>query len=96
MLRVSVACEAAGVPTVSLVCEGFERQAAATGRGLGFDGLPLAVLKGHVDAQSYDEMVASFVEHTLAQVIDGLTVAILRPQPLGNAPARRAVPGARH
>jgi len=27
---------------------------------------------------------------------DGLTVAILRPQPLGNAPARRAVPGARH
>lgn len=76
MLRVSVACEAAGIPTVSLVCEGFERQAAATGRGLGFDGLPLAVLKGHVDAQSYDEMVASFVEHTLAQVVDGLTVAI--------------------
>ena len=27
---------------------------------------------------------------------DALTVAILRPQPLGNAPARRAVPGARH
>lgn len=79
MLRVSVACEAAGVPTVSLVCEGFERQAAATGRGLGFDGLPLAVLKGHVDAQSYDEMVAAFVEHTLAQVIDGLTVAIPDP-----------------
>lgn len=76
MLRVSVACEAAGFPTVSLVCEGFERQAAATGRGLGFDGLPLAVLKGHVDAQSYEEMISAFVEHTLQQVIDGLTVAI--------------------
>ena len=27
---------------------------------------------------------------------DALTVAILRPQPLAKAPARRAVPGARH
>ncbi len=45
MLRASVTGEAAGVPTVSLVCEGFERQASATGRGLGFDGLPLAVLR---------------------------------------------------
>ena len=29
-------------------------------------------------------------------VDDALTVAILRPQPLGHAPARRVVPGARH
>jgi hypothetical protein len=63
------------VPTVSLVCEGFERQASATGRGLGYDGLPLAVLRGHVDAQSHDAMVASFVEHTVDEVIAGL----LRP-----------------
>jgi zinc protease len=27
---------------------------------------------------------------------DALTVAILRPQPMGQAPTRRAVPGARH
>ena len=33
MLRAAVAAEAAGVPSVSLVCEGFERQAAATARG---------------------------------------------------------------
>ena len=76
MLRVSVACEAVGIPTVSLVCEGFERQARATGRGLGFDGLPLAVLRGHVDAQSYDDMVASFVAHTIDQVVAGLTTPI--------------------
>ena len=87
MLRVSVACEAAGIPTVSLVCEGFERQASATGRGLGFDRLPLAVLRGHVDAQSYDEMVASFVEHTLAQVVDGLTVAIPDDGPTTTEPS---------
>ncbi len=76
MLRASVACEAAGVPTVSLVCEGFERQAGATGRGLGFDKLPIAGLLGHVDAQSYDDMVASFVEHTVGQIVSGLTKPI--------------------
>jgi hypothetical protein len=75
-MRASVACELAGVPTVSLVCEGFERQAAATGRGLGVDRLPLAVLAGHVDAQSYEEMVASFLATTVDQVIAGLTTAI--------------------
>lgn len=79
MLRASVACEAAGVPTVSLVCEGFERQAAATGRGLGFDDLPLAMLKGHVDAQSYDDMVASFLAHTVDQIVAGLTAPIAEP-----------------
>jgi hypothetical protein len=79
VLRASVACEAAGVPAVSLVCEGFERQASATGRGLGYDGLPLAVLRGHVDAQSYDDMVASFVEHTLDEVVAGLVTPIDLP-----------------
>ncbi len=76
MLRASVACEAAGVPTVSLVCEGFERQATATGRGLGFDNLPLAVLKGHVDAQSYEQMRRALLDHTVDQVVTGLTSMI--------------------
>ena len=49
------------MPTVSLVTEGFIRQAAATGRGLGFDGMPLAVLRGHVDSQSHDEMIAGLL-----------------------------------
>ena len=80
MLRASVACEAAGVPTVSLVCEGFERQAAATGRGLGFDDLPLALLQGHVDAQSYDDMVMSFLAHTVDQIVAGLTAPIREPE----------------
>ena len=35
MLRAAVAAESAGVPSVSVVCEGFERQATATARGLG-------------------------------------------------------------
>ncbi len=72
-MRASVAAEAAGVPSVSLLCEGFERQAAATARGVGFDGLAVAVMRGHVDSQTIDDVATSFVAHTLEQVIDGLT-----------------------
>ena len=61
---------------MSLVCEGFERQAAATARGLGFDGLPIAVMRGHVDSQPADEMIASFLARTVDEVVAGLTTAI--------------------
>lgn len=64
------------MPTVSLVCEGFVRQAVATGRGLGFDAMRVAVLASHVDAQSYDEMVASFVTTTVDQIVAGLTAPL--------------------
>ena len=65
------------MPSVSLVCEGFERQATATARGLGFDGLPVAVMRGHVDAQSVETMLAALIDYTLAQVIEGLTKPIV-------------------
>ena len=73
MLRASVAAEAAGIPTVSLVCEGFSQQALATGRGLGFSGMRLAVLKGHVDAQSTQDVIASLIATTIDQIVAGLT-----------------------
>jgi hypothetical protein len=75
VLRAAVVCEAAGIASVSLVCEGFERQASATARALGFDSIPLATLCGHVDSQSTDEMVSLLRAHTVRQVVDGLTVA---------------------
>jgi hypothetical protein len=71
-MRASVAAELAGVPTVSLVCEGFERQALATGRGLGVDGMRLAVLTGHVDTQTRDDMLRLFRERTIPQVVAAL------------------------
>lgn len=71
-MRASVAAEAAGVPTVSLVCGGFERQALATARGLGFDSMKLAVLRGHVDTQSAEEMIELFLAHTVDEVVAGL------------------------
>ena len=72
MLRASIAAEAAGIPSVSIICEGFQGQASATGRGHGFDGLPLAVTVGHVDAQPTAVMVGNFVASTVEQVIEGL------------------------
>jgi hypothetical protein len=73
VLRASIAAEVAGVPSVSLVCEGFVGQARATGEGLGFAMLPCAVLVGHVDSQSYEEMIAGFVATTIDQVVAGLS-----------------------
>jgi hypothetical protein len=75
VLRAAVAAETAGVPSVSLVCSGFEGQARATARGLGFDGIALAVMRGHVDAQPTDELVASIATHTVDEVVAGLTGA---------------------
>jgi hypothetical protein len=42
----------------------FAGQAGATARCLGYDGLPLAVTVGHVDAQPYDVMRRNFLDST--------------------------------
>lgn len=73
MLRAAIAAESAGIPSVSIVCEGFDGQARATARGHGYDGLPLAVTVGHVDAQSAEEMIRNFVARTVDDVVAGLT-----------------------
>jgi hypothetical protein len=72
-MRASIAAESAAIPTVSLVCEGFVKQAMATGRGHGYDGLALAVLPGHVDAQSAAVMLDNLRSIVVDQVIAGLT-----------------------
>ena len=68
--------ERAGTPSVSIVSPGFERQAVATGRGLGFDNMRLAVLDAHPDAFTHDDLIAGFREHTVPQIIAGLTAAL--------------------
>ena len=72
MLRVSAACEKAGIPAVTIVCEGFARQAKATSRGLGFAALPLSVMPGHTGVQSPDEIRHNVRQLALAQVVEGL------------------------
>ncbi len=75
MLRASIAAETAGIPSVSIICEGFAGQASATGRGHGFDGLALAMTVGHVDAQSVEEMSTNFLAVAVDQIIEGLTAS---------------------
>ncbi len=74
-MRAAIAAETAGIPSVSIVCEGFAGQAYATGRGYGFDDIALAETIGHVDAQSTEAMVSNFLESTVDQVIRGLMTA---------------------
>jgi hypothetical protein len=85
VLRASEACERAGFPTSSLVCEGFLGQAAATSVGLGMPNLPVAVIPGHPGAQSVEELRANVNNVTAQQVIDNLlmqpAVQELAPEP---------------
>ena len=71
-MRASIAAESAEIPSVSIVCDGFAGQARATARGLGYDGLPLAVTVGHVDAQATGEMFSNFLDSTVDRIIAGL------------------------
>ena len=73
MLRASAVAEEAGVPSVSLTCEGFIGQAATTATGLGLPNLPVAIVPGHVDVQTVDELRANVLAVTLEGVVQGLT-----------------------
>jgi hypothetical protein len=78
VLRASAVAERAGVPSASLVCEGFSGQAATTATGLGLPGLPTALVPGHVDVQSADELRHNVAAVTVDAVIRNLTETISR------------------
>ena len=73
MLRVSAVAEKAGFPSSSLVCEGFVGQAGTTSVGLGLPNLPVAMVPGHVDMQTDNELRDNILGVTLDQVISNLT-----------------------
>ena len=75
MLRASAASEAAGVPSSSLVCDGFLGQGATTAVGLGLPNLPMAKVPGHVDTQTDNELRDNLTSVTLQEVIENLTFA---------------------
>ena len=80
MLRASAAAEEAGVPSSSLVCEGFVGQAGTTSSGLGMPNLPLAMVPGHVDVQTNDDLRANGLDVTVDDVIRNLTEQPLQAQ----------------
>ena len=75
MLRASAAAEKAGVPSSSLVCEGFIGQAGTTSVGLGLPNLPVALVPGHVGTQSDTELSENIHGVTLDDVVKNLTEA---------------------
>jgi len=72
VLRASAACERAGFPTSSIVCEGFMGQAAATAVGLGFPDMGFAMIPGHAGIQSPEELRENVRKTTAQMVIDNL------------------------
>ncbi len=75
MLRASAAGEAAGVPSSTLVCEGFLPLATAASVGLGMPNLPVARVIGHPGLQSSEQLRKNTLEVTLEHVIDNLLKA---------------------
>ncbi len=75
MLRASAVAEKAGVPSSSLVCEGFLGQAGTTSVGLGLPNLPVALVPGHVGTQGSEELAENILKVTLDDVVENLTVA---------------------
>lgn len=73
MLRASAAAEKAGIPSSSLVCEGFIGQACTTSVGLGLPNLPVALVPGHVGTQNAEELADNILSVTLHDVISNLT-----------------------
>ena len=73
MLRASAVGEEAGVPSSTLVCEGFLGLAAASSVGLGMPNLPVAMVPGHTGVQSNEELRRNILGVTLDRVIENLT-----------------------
>ena len=72
MLRASAAGESVGVPSSTLVCEGFLGLASASMIGLGLPNMPVARVVGHPGVQSRELLRKNTLEVTLEQVIDNL------------------------
>ena len=72
-MRASAIVEKSGIPTASLVCDGFIGQAAGIAPGLGIAGLPVARIVGHVDGQDLDELQQNLRAVTADAVVDCLT-----------------------
>ena len=90
MLRASAAGEGAGVPSSTLVCEGFFGLAGAASIGLGMPNLPIARVIGHPGVQSKEQLRKNVLDATLEQVIDNLLKAP-KAAASGNEPGPRDV-----
>jgi len=84
VLRASAVAERLGIPTSSLICEGFIRQGKATAMGLGMPNLPQAKIPGHVDTQSEEELERNIKTVILDGVIKNLTSPVEEAKSAGS------------
>ena len=73
MLRASAAAEAAGIPSSTLVCEGFLGLAKASSVGLGVPNIAVAKVPGHTGVQSSEEIQRNVLGVTMDLVVENLT-----------------------
>ncbi|MFC1977847.1 UGSC family (seleno)protein [Chloroflexota bacterium] len=73
-MRASIVAEKLGLPTVSIVCGGFELQGEFTAAGSGMSNLPMAVYPGHVHFHSVQELEDNIKTVMVEQIVKGLTV----------------------
>ncbi len=59
MLRLSIAAEKLGIPSVSVLAPMFQQQALAVARGMGFPGINLALYPGAIETHSEEELNAN-------------------------------------
>ncbi len=83
MTRASILVEKLGIPTVSIVCDGFLTQGRLSAKGMGMPNLPYTVHPGHLNLTTVEQAQKNAAEIMLDQVIKGLTV-----QPPDAKPAR--------
>src|SRR5215204_4088999 len=63
----------AGVPSSTMVCDGFLGLAANTSIGLGMPNIPVAIVPGHTGVQSKEELRRNIMDVTLDDVVRNLT-----------------------
>jgi hypothetical protein len=88
VLRASAAAEAAGIPSSTLVCEGFLGLAASTSVGLGMPNIPVAAVPGHTGVQSKNELRRNILGITMDNVIKNLLGEPARASEEGEPGAR--------
>ena len=79
------------MPSSTLVCEGFAGLAAATSIGLGMPTIPLAIVPGHTNVQSKEELRQNILDVTLARAIENLTTPPVTAIETGEPGARDIV-----
>ena len=72
MVRASVFVEKLGIPTSSIICEGFGIPGELTAAGLGMSGLPMSTYPGPINLHSTTEMEKNVATVLADQIIKNL------------------------